>query len=146
VLEQMVRRLDEGQPIAGEQEHGQEWRAMEARLRPLAKRHHLLQFELRTAEQSIPTHPLIATTKQATETGLRYVLTQMVAADVDRIAISPGQVLIDRGEGAGADQQAGMHAVYDPDGSLPKALRNLLKSYDPSIEMTVEPLRSSVDG
>jgi N12 class adenine-specific DNA methylase len=112
-----------------------------------ANQEHILEAELFNAQEgATPTHPLVATSEQATETGLRYFLTQMVAADVDVIAISPGQALIDRGEGNQPDQQAGMHAAYDPDGSLAKALLKILKGFDPSIEMTVGPLKSSKDG
>jgi hypothetical protein len=103
----------------------------------------LLDAELQTAKAAVPSHPLVDTTDQAMETGLRWVVRQFIDADVDKIAISPAQALIDRAEGANNPQ--GMRSFYDE--ILPRALLKYLQSLDPSIKgPSQEGLFSSMDG
>lgn len=90
---------------------------------------HLAQAELHTAEASTPGHPLVNTTDQWVNTGLRRMIAQAVESGADQIAIPSGETVKAFGMGG---QESGLKYAYDE--MYPKNLKNILKKLDPSIE------------
>lgn len=85
--------------------------------------------ELRLAESSSPGHPLVNTTDQWVNTGLRKMIMEAVESGADQIAIPSGDTVLSFGMGGKSD---GIKYAYDQ--MYPKNLRNILKKIDPSIE------------
>lgn len=104
-----------------------------------------LRAELQTAERidHVPEHPLIQVTDTNLNFMLKNLLRQAIAADVDGISFTPGHVLASRGEGDG--NPAAMAKWMDE--TVPRALRDLLRTYDKSIPDPVDQaMQSPVDG
>lgn len=89
----------------------------------------LLNAELRTAEAAASGHPLVNTTDQWVNTGLRKMIMEAVESGSDQIAIPSGDTVLAFGMGGKSD---GVKYAYDQ--MYPKNLRNILKKIDPSIE------------
>jgi hypothetical protein len=85
--------------------------------------------ELKTAQAATPGHPLVNTTDQWVNTGLRRMITQAVESGADQIAIPSGDTVKAFGMGG---KEEGLKYAYDQ--MYPKNLRNILKKLDPSIE------------
>lgn len=104
-----------------------------------------IRAELHTAEQAetVPAHALIETTDLNLNFMLKRFLRQAVDAGVDGISFTPGHVLSSRGEGD--DNPAAMAKWMDE--TVPRAMRDLLRTYDKSTRDHVDQsMKSPVDG
>lgn len=84
-----------------------------------------LRAELKTAESSIPGHPIVNTTDQWTNTTLRRALAQAVDANADYVAIPSGDTVL----GYNPGDTAGMHGFY---GRGPRRHVNVGPDLDPA--------------
>lgn len=88
-----------------------------------------LNAELRTLEHAPSDHPLVNTTDQWVDLGLKRVIRQAVDADADQIAIPSGETVKALGMGG---EESGIRYAYDQ--MYPKNLRNLLRKFDKGAE------------
>ena len=81
------------------------------------------------AETGASGHPLVNTTDQWVDVGLKRMIRQAVESDADQIAIPSGETVKAFGMGG---EESGLKYAYDQ--MYPKNLRNLLRKMDKSVE------------